>query len=123
MEVRWSSGKNGAATIRRPALKPVSDTYCLNLVSLIGSLCSSNYIPLFAMTSAPLRVEIQLASSATAITCSAAALSTFSLTNVEYVMNCIELSDNAIQVIRGSTGGNPLQFVFSDYSNIETLYK
>ncbi len=38
----------------------VSDTYCLNLVSLIGSLSSSNYVPLFAMSSAPLRVEIQL---------------------------------------------------------------
>ena len=35
-------------------------------------------------------------------------------------MNCIELSDNAVQVIRNSTGGSPLQFVFSDYSNIET---
>jgi hypothetical protein len=37
-------------------------------------------------------------------------------------MNCIELSDNAIQIIKSSTGGGPLQFVFSDYSNIETSY-
>ena len=34
----------------------------LNLISLIGSLGSSRYFPLFACTSAPLRVEITLAS-------------------------------------------------------------
>ncbi len=28
-------------------------TYCINLVSLLGSLCQSNYIPLFELTSAP----------------------------------------------------------------------
>jgi hypothetical protein len=38
-------------------------TYCLNLISLIGSLCSEKYFPLFACTSSPLRVEIQLVSS------------------------------------------------------------
>ena len=94
-------------------------TFCLPLISIIGTLCPK-YFPLFECTASPLRVEIQLASSATAITCSHTALTTFALSNVEYVMNCIELSDNAIQVIRSSTGGNPLQFVFSDYSNIET---
>ena len=35
-------------------------TYCLNLVSVVGSLCSQSYFPLFACTSSPLRVEIQL---------------------------------------------------------------
>ena len=39
------------------------NTYCLNLVSLIGSLCSNNYLPLFGMTSAPLKVEITLVDS------------------------------------------------------------
>ena len=94
-------------------------TFCLSLISIIGTLCPK-YFPLFECTAFPLRVEIQLASSANSVTCPTTALSSFSLTNVEYVMNCIELSDNAIQVIRSSTGGNPLQFVFSDYSNIET---
>jgi hypothetical protein len=94
-------------------------SFCLPLISIVGTLCPK-YFPLFECTAAPIRVEIQLASSATAITCSHAALSSFSLNNVEYVMNCIELSDNAVQVIRNSTGGSPLQFVFSDYSNIET---
>ena len=30
-----------------------SQTYCLSLISLVGVLCSQNYIPLFEMTSAP----------------------------------------------------------------------
>ena len=94
-------------------------TFCLPLISIVGTLCPK-YFPLFECTAFPLRVEIQLASSATTITCSHTALNTFSLTNVEYVMNCIELSENAIQIIKSSTGGGPLQFVFSDYSNIET---
>ena len=94
-------------------------TFCLPLISIVGTLCPK-YFPLFECTAFPLRVEIQLASSATAISCSHTALSSFSLTNVEYVMNCIELSENAIQIIKSSTGGGPLQFVFSDYSNIET---
>jgi hypothetical protein len=29
-------------------------TFCLNLLSLVGTLCPNNYLPLFAMTSAPL---------------------------------------------------------------------
>ena len=39
-------------------------TFAINLISLIGSLGSARYFPLFACTSAPLRVEITLASSA-----------------------------------------------------------
>ena len=105
-----------------PALTETSKfTFCLNLISLIGTLCPK-YFPLFECTAFPLRVEIQLAPSATSISCSTVDLGSFSLTNVEYVMNCIELSDTAIQVIKLSTGGRPLQFVFSDYSNIETLF-
>ena len=43
-----------------------SQTFAINLISLIGSLGSSKYFPLFACTSAPLRVEITLASTALA---------------------------------------------------------
>ena len=111
--IRLNSAQTGATT------DTAKFTFCLPLISIVGTLCPK-YFPLFECTAFPLRVEIQLASSATAITCSTVALGSFSLTNVEYVMNCIELSDNAIQVIKSSTGGGPLQFVFSDYSNIET---
>lgn len=100
---------------------PKTFTFCLNLISLVGTLCPK-YFPLFECTSAPLRVEIQLVSAAKLAICTDQILKEFSLSNVEYVMNCIELSDSAIATIRNSTEGNPLQFVFSDYSNIETSY-
>lgn len=92
-------------------------TYCLNLLSLVGSLCSEKYFPLFACTSAPLRVEIQLVSTPLQAICSQVALASFSISNCEYIANMIELSDSAMQVITSSTGENPLQFVFSDYRN------
>jgi len=92
----------------------VDGTYCLNLLSLVGSLCSEKYFPLFACTSAPLRVEIQLVSTPLPAICSHVALSSFSISNCEYIANMIELSDSAMQVITSSTGENPLQFVFSD---------
>lgn len=96
-------------------------TYCLNLISLVGSLCSSSYIPMFAMTSAPLRVEIQLVpnliNGCSAL--SGALNNTFAITNCEYVANMIELGDSAMQTIYSSLGGEPLQFVVPDFRNYQ----
>jgi hypothetical protein len=102
----------------------VSDTYCLNLISLIGSLSSSNYVPLFAMTSAPLRVEIQLVDNfykacSDLTSASAATSATLALTNVEYVANFIELGDSAMSIIYGSLEGQPLQYVVPDFRNYQ----
>jgi len=102
------------------AAATVSETYSLNLLSLVGSLSSSNYIPLFAMTAAPLRVEIQLVSSFIQA-CSelTGGASTISLSNVEYVANFIELGDAAMSVIYGSLEGQPLQYVYPDFRNYQ----
>ena len=102
----------------------VSDTYCLNLVSLIGSLSSANYIPLFAMTSAPLRVEIQLVDNfykacSDLTSTSAATSATIALSNVEYIGNFIELGDSAMSIIYGSLEGQPLQFTIPDFRNYQ----
>lgn len=98
-----------------------TQTYCLNLVSLVGTLCSQNYIPLYAMTSAPLRIEIILVDSIIkACACSTAPdLTTggISITNCEYVAQFMELSDDAISMISSSLGGDKLQFVVPDYRN------
>jgi hypothetical protein len=96
----------------------VSETYSLNLLSLVGSLSSSNYVPLFAMTAAPLRVEIQLVSSFVQA-CSelTGGTSTISIANCEYIANFIELGDAAMSVIYGSLEGQPLQYVFPDFRN------
>ena len=122
---RLLSAAGGNALIASTASTDVY-TYCLNLVSLVGSLCSSSYIPLFAMTSAPLRVEIQLvANPVNACAALTGALAnTFDLSNCEYVANMIELGDSAMQTIYSSLGGEPLQYVvpdFRDYQFSQTL--
>ena len=94
-------------------------TYCLNLISLVGTLCSTNYLPLFAMTSAPLRVEITLVDSIQKALCATSNTSTISVTNVEYVGNFISLNDQAVGMIYSSLQGQPLQFVVPDYRNYQ----
>ena len=43
----------------------ISCSYAVNLISLVGSLCSQQYLPLFCMKSSTLRVEISLVDSFT----------------------------------------------------------
>ena len=103
--------------IQVPVNTAVTRYFCLNLISLCGTLLNDKYFPLFACTSAPLRVEIQLVNSALIPVCSAQSLTGFTLTEVEYVAQFMELSDNAMSIINGSLSGSPLQFVFNDYRN------
>jgi hypothetical protein len=88
-------------------------TYCLNLISILGSL-NDKYFPLFECTSAPLRLEIWLVDNVTKALASSSATAgadTYSLQNVEFVCSMVEISDQAIGVIRGSQGGKPLQYI------------
>lgn len=98
----------------------ITATYCIPLISLVGVLCTNNYIPLWEMTSAPLRLEItlvdQLVKAMNVLTV-ATAISTATITNVEYITSMIELSDPAIAMIKDSLGGQPLQFVVPDWRN------
>ena len=106
---------NGGATVAA-AGSTTSQTFCLNLISIIGTLCNEKYFPLFACKSAPLRVEIQLVPNLlNAMTSDK--VGTFQLSNVEYIMNTIELSDNAMGIIQNSLNGEPLQFCVTDYRN------
>lgn len=93
-----------------------SRTYCLNLISIVGSLCSDKYFPLFACTSAPLRVEVWLVDSINKCMC-VNGTGEIELKNVEFVSNTIEVSDDAMGIITSSLGGNPLQFVVPSYRN------
>jgi len=100
----------------------VNYTYCLNLISLIGSLCPNFYLPLFGMTSAPLRVEIQLVDNiykAMAVQNNSCSIQ---LSNVEFIASLIELGDNAMGIIAGNLQGKPLQFVYTDYRNFGNSY-
>jgi hypothetical protein len=91
-------------------------TYCLNLFSLLGTL-STQYFPLFACTSGPIRLELQLVSSATQCVGTITDLTPLVINNCEYVANMIELSDSAMAMIQSSLNGQPLQYVVPDYKN------
>jgi hypothetical protein len=105
------------------ATSVTSDRYfCLNLISLLGSLNSKNYFPLFACTSAPIRLEIQLVSNQYSAYYDATG-STPYLNNVEYVANFLKLSDSAMSIINGSIpDGTPLQFSIPQYSNYQYTF-
>ena len=97
-------------------------TYGINLMSYIGSLSGSQYIPLFEMTSAPLTLEIQLVDTALKFLSCAVALAagnSFTISNVEFIGTFIELSDESINIIRQSQGGQPLQYVMQQYANVQ----
>jgi hypothetical protein len=96
-------------------------TYALNLLSYVGSLSGSQYIPLFEMTSAPLTLEVQLVSSALKFLMTDTALNatnSFYVSDIEFVGTFIELSDESIKTIRESQGGIPLQYVIQQYANV-----
>ena len=91
-------------------------TYTINLLSILGSL-GSQYVPLFAMTAAPLRLELQLCSSPAMFCCSDVLPVAFSVTNVEYIASFIDLADSSMAIINQSLGGHPLQYVIPSYRN------
>lgn len=100
--------------------------YSLNLISLVGSLNSNKYLPLFAMSSAPLRVEIQLVSTlnaccATDQTSSSGTSGSYllwNLTNCEFVGEFLQLSDAAIGMIM-SASDSPLQWTVPSFANYQ----
>jgi hypothetical protein len=78
---------------------------------------SDKYIPLFAMTGAPLRLEIQLVSDYKQAINSTVALASISVTDVEYICNFMEISDSGMSTMQGALGGGPLKWVVQDYRN------
>lgn len=91
--------------------------FCIPLVSILGSL-GDKYLPLFAMTSAPLRLELQLVSTALIPFVSTQPMASFSLSNVEIIGSFIELSDQALSVIQQSQMGAPLTMAVNRWSNL-----
>lgn len=93
-------------------------TYNLNLISILGSLSAAKYLPLFAMTSAPIRLEIQLVAKAEmALLATSAAVSAWTVDNVEYVGEFLELGDSAIATIMNAS--SPLQYVVPSFRNYQ----
>lgn len=92
-------------------------TASINLISLVGALAGGKYLPLWQMTSAPLRVELVLQDNinkAMLIGTNPPANGVFNLYNVEYIGEFLELPDSAISAIE-SGSSNPLQMVIPDW--------
>jgi len=86
----------------------------INLISLVGALAGGKYLPLWEMTAAPLRLELVVCSTVQAAMCISPAPTAFTLSQVEYVGEFLELPDSAIAAIR-SGSSNPLQMVVPDF--------
>ena len=124
--VNVNSGDVANANITKPAANGTAygsaNTYCLNLISLLGTLCAQNYIPLWGATSAPIRMEIQLVDSLNKALAASVTGGLCQISNCEYVGNFIELSDSAMSMVNESLAGQPLQFVVPDYRNFQYSY-
>ncbi len=97
----------GATTTKR--------TYAIPLMSFLSY--SDKYVPLFALNGAPLRLEIQLVASPGEAICTENVLTTFAISDVEYIVNFMEISDSGMSVINASLGEGPLKWVVQDYRN------
>ena len=97
----------------------ITTSYCIPLLSILT--WTNNYVPLFAMSGSPLRIELQVVSSMNHLCKSfvQAVAPTVKnlLTKIELVTNMIELSDTGMNIIKQSIGNGPLQWVTQDYRN------
>ena len=115
--MRISNPTYGAAAGLAGGATTASRTFCSPLVSILGTL-GDKYLPLFAMTAAPLRLELQLVNSALVPFVAITAMASFALSNVEIIGSFIELSDQALGVIQQSQMGQPLTLAVNRYSNL-----
>lgn len=94
----------------------VAGTYCINLLSLVGALAGNKYVPLTACQASPLRLELVVVDSINKIGAFDANATAFSLSNVEYIGEFLQMSSAAIDAINQRAGGS-LQMVVPDWRN------
>lgn len=106
-------------TAQLDATVELTQSYCIPLLSILT--WTNNYVPLFAMSGSPLRIELQVVGDVNQLCKSLnqvlvpAAKSLIS--RIELICNMIELSDTGMNIIKQSVGNAPLQWVVSDYKN------
>jgi hypothetical protein len=89
--------------------------FAINLISLVGALSQNSYLPLWEMTSAPLRIEIVLQSSLNrAMMVQGGAGLSFTANNLAYCGEFLELSDSVISAIKAGSS-NPIQMVLPSW--------
>ena len=94
--------------------------FAIPLLSILS--LTDNYVPMFALTNAPLRMEIQFVSdvnlfvSADQLVNSAVGTGkTFN--DVKFIANYVEVSDSGMAIIAESLQGRPLEWVCQSYAN------
>ena len=110
----------------RPVLAAAATDYSFPFAIPLMSILtlSNNYVPLFAMTGSPIRIEIQLISSiASLVMCNnndptvPLATGRSFVDQVEYVANMMELSDTGMNMVKSAIGDAPINWVVQDYRN------
>jgi hypothetical protein len=100
-------------------LETITRSFCFPLVSILS--LTHNYVPLFAMSGSPLRIELQVVSSINQICKSlvqvVVPVNKSLISRCELVCNMIELSDTGMGIIKNAIGSGPLQWVVQDYRN------
>lgn len=95
-----------------------TDSFSINLISLVGALAGNKYLPLWEMTAAPLRIELVLQDNINkAMVFTTAGYPTngaFTMSNVEFVGEFLELPDSAIAAVKAGSS-SPMQMVVPDY--------
>lgn len=95
------------------------NTYCITLLSILGSLSASHYLPLFEMTAAPVRLEIQFAATPQNIGAFPSTVTNFQIDNIEYIASYIALSNEAMGIIKSGQSG-PLSYTLQGLANFTT---
>jgi hypothetical protein len=94
---------------------------CIPLVSILSM--SDNYTPLWAMTGAPLRLEIQWENSIAKFLGASVAFTPSAggcFRGVKFIANMIEVSDQGMAIIQQSLEGKPVEWVTQAYSNFQS---
>ena len=97
-------------------------TYCITLLSILGSLSSSHYLPLFEMTASPIRLEIQFSQSPQCFGAFPDTITDFQVDNIEYIASYIALSNEALSIIKSAQSG-PLSYTVQGLANFNTTAK
>ena len=98
------------------------NTYCITLLSILGSLSSTHYLPLFEMTASPIRLEIQFSPSPQSFGSFPATITDFKIDNIEYIASYIALSNEAMSIIKSNQSG-PLSYTVQGIANFNTTAK
>ena len=98
-----------------------SRTFSLSLMTIL-SLCNT-YVPMYALTSAPIRLEIQWVNSIAKFVNSNVVLSqpttaTALFSDIKFIMNVVELSDQGMAIVRGQSG-EAVQWSVQSFSNYQ----